>query len=31
MTNFLFVNDMRGPLCTGRLFLATIRSETRGG
>jgi hypothetical protein len=31
MTNFLFVNEIRGPLCTGRPFLATIRRETRGG
>jgi len=31
MTNFLFVKEMRGPLCTGRGLLATRRSETRGG
>jgi hypothetical protein len=31
MTNFLFVKEVRGPLCTGRSFLATLRGETRGG
>src|SRR5205814_2124612 len=31
MTNFLFVKDMRGPLCTGRSLLATTRSSGRRG
>jgi len=31
MTNFLFVKEVRGPLCTGRSFLAMMGSESRGG